>query len=171
MLRNIFGIITLIVALYMMWGPNPLTGKTPIAYAIRQDAELVTHAAALGLCGILRNVQDRGDQILMIRDFVRPARFYADESGYFFVLDFNGICIAHGAQTNMEGKAMLGAKDATGFKLFDRMIEIARDGGGFLEYTWTKPGKKGVFKKLAYVERIPGTDFLIGSGVYFPAAW
>lgn len=49
----------------------------------------------------------------------------------------------------------------TTFKLRD----MARAGGGFVDYVWPKPGQ-GDQSKLSYAEMIPGTDFWIGTGVY-----
>jgi signal transduction histidine kinase len=139
--------------------------------AVRQDAQLLVQAAALGLGGLLRQVESREDQILMIRDYVHPARFFTDDSGYFFVIDTTGVCIAHGIQREYEGQNMLNAIDANGIPIFDSMIEICETGGGFIEYMWNKPGAQGSFKKLGYVEPIPGTDFIIGTGIYFPSPW
>jgi signal transduction histidine kinase len=41
-------------------------------------------------------------------------------------------------------------------------------GGGYVEFYWVKPGFKTEFKKLGYVEPIPGTNYFIGTGVYLP---
>ena len=44
-------------------------------------------------------------------------------------------------------------------------MEKAKSGGGFVNYYFEKAGQ-GVQPKLSYSTMIPGTDFLIGAGVY-----
>lgn len=139
--------------------------------AVRKDAQLVVHTAALGLSGILKNVQGRQDKIRMIREFVTPVRFFPDQSGYFYVYDMQGLCIAHAAQPDLDGQNMYDFKDVKGFHVVQALIKTAKNGGGFMEYNWEKPGSDGLFEKLGYVETIPGTDFFIGSGIYLPEPW
>jgi len=143
-------------------------GKTQ---AVRQDAELVVHTAALGLSGILKNVQERQDQIAMIRNYVASIRFFPDLSGYFYVFDMDGNCIAHPVQKDLEGQYLYDLKDVDGFLLVQALIKATRNGGGFVEYKWEKPGSDGLFEKLGYVEPIPGTNYLIASGIYLPEPW
>lgn len=161
-------IAVMVLALSCLPSNSPAqTKKQPI----RQDAELVVRTTALGLGGILSKVPERDDQILMIRDYIHPIRFFPDDSGYFFVLDMNGLCVAHAGQPELEGSDMLDYRDVKGFLVVRAMLEKARTGGGFVEYSWEKPGSDGFFQKLGYVEPIPGTDYVIGTGVYFPEPW
>ncbi|MDC0335976.1 cache domain-containing protein [Pseudodesulfovibrio sp.] len=171
MQRTIPGLIITLSLLVLLCSPEPTMGGPTKTRAVRQDAELVVNTAALGLGGLLQKVAEREDQILMLRDFIQPIRFFPDGSGYFFVFDMDGICIAHGAQPNLEGNNMLEFKDVKGFQVIKTMIEKSQTGGGYIEYNWEKPGSDGFFMKLGYVAPIPGTDFLLGSGVYFPEPW
>ena len=45
------------------------------------------------------------------------------------------------------------------------LAQAAQRGGDFVEYTFVKPGG-GEQPKLSYAERIPGTEYWIGTGVY-----
>ena len=45
-------------------------------------------------------------------------------------------------------------------------IEGAQKGGEFISIYFENPLTKVEEEKLVYAEMIPGTDFLIGSGVY-----
>jgi methyl-accepting chemotaxis protein len=45
------------------------------------------------------------------------------------------------------------------------LAKAAQAGGGFVKFTWDKPGKGGV-PKLGYATMIPGTRYWIGTGVY-----
>ena len=48
-------------------------------------------------------------------------------------------------------------------------FELAKRGGGFLEYLWPKPGN-GNAPKIGYATFIPGTDYWLGTGVYTDAS-
>lgn len=145
--------------------PTSLQAKK---YAVRQDAQLVVRAAALGLSGILKETGGRAAQEKIIRQFVHSARFFPDDSGYFYVCDMNGICVAHGDQPSLEGLDLIDNQDSNGLYVTRLMIEKVEEGGGFFEYMWEKPGTMGVQPKLGYVMPIPGTDFFIGTGIYIP---
>lgn len=137
-------------------------------YAVRQDAQLVVRAAALGLSGILKEAKDPTEQEKLIRQFVHAARFFPDDSGYFYVCDMDGICIAHGDQPELEGLNLLDNQDSSGLYITRLMLEKVEEGGGFFEYLWQKPGTAGEQPKLGYVMPIPGTNYFIGTGIYIP---
>lgn len=137
-------------------------------YAVRQDAQLVVRAAAMGLSGILKQSKNRPEQEKLIRQFVHAARFFPDDSGYFYVCDMDGICIAHGEQPELEGLDLLDNQDSSGLYITRVMLEKVEEGGGFFEYLWQKPGTAGEQPKLGYVMPIPGTIYFIGTGIYIP---
>jgi signal transduction histidine kinase len=134
----------------------------------KETAKTVVHAAAVGLGEILKGVKSEKERVDMIRSFVGPIRFYADQSGYFYVYDYSCLNIAHGTQKNLQGKNLYDHKDVKGEFVIRELSAAAKKGGGFVEFYWVKPGSKEEFKKLGYVEPIPGTDYFIGSGVYLP---
>ena len=62
---------------------------------------------------------------------------------------------------------MLDLRDADGKAMFEAFCEIARtQGGGFVHYNWVKPGAAEASPKISYVTRIPGWDWVIGTGIY-----
>jgi methyl-accepting chemotaxis protein len=63
------------------------------------------------------------------------------------------------------GKNLIGLKDPKGVPFIRQLVEQARAGGGFVNYLFEKPGQ-GLQPKIAYAVVIPGTDFLVGTGVY-----
>lgn len=63
------------------------------------------------------------------------------------------------------GKNLMGLKDDKGILFVEEFVKAAKNGGGFVTYYFEKPGK-GSQPKLSYVKTIPGTDILIGTGVY-----
>jgi two-component system NarL family sensor kinase len=139
--------------------------------AIRPDLRLVVGVASAGLGGQLGHVQDREEQVRLLRDFVTAARFFPERNGYFFVYDVTGVCVAHGQQPSLVGRSLIDLKDKNGFLVVRALLDKAKAGGGFVEYYWEKPGMPGTYGKLGYVEPIPGTEFVIGSGIYLPENW
>lgn len=143
-------------------------GACAEARTARGDVELVVTAAASGLAGQVRGAADREAQLRVIGEFVAASRFFADNTGYFFVYDTKGVCVAHGCDPALIGRPLMGYKDGNGFPVIRTIVDTGRAGGGFLEYLWDKPDATGTHRKVAYVMPIPGTDFIIGSGLYLP---
>jgi hypothetical protein len=131
-----------------------------------QCAVTAVHCAALGLGGAC-NVRNNTEMCnSAIRAYIDPIRFYPDESGYFYVYNFDCVNIAHATQKDLEGKDLSDYQDCKGKYVIRELAAQAKKGGGFVEYHWIKPGSKGEKLKLGYVEPIPGTDYFIGTGVY-----
>jgi len=87
-------------------------------------------------------------------------------SGYFFVIDMNGNTIYH-PKRSLIGKNMLNFEDKQGFKLFKKMVEIAKEKGeGYLTYYWTNPRTGKIESKTTYVRLFKPLNWIIGTGVY-----
>jgi signal transduction histidine kinase len=133
----------------------------------KRIAVAVVHSSATGLGALLQNPDFASDPIKLIRTFASPIRFYNDGSGYFFVFDYAGLCLVH-SNPKVEGSNMFNYHDATGNYFVRKMIDIAQRNGGFMDYYWPKPGSDegSPQPKIGYVEPIPGTQCLIGAGLY-----
>jgi hypothetical protein len=172
---RVLGISLLCTALLMLGGIGVkgfcgLAGaadSTPMDGS-REIAKTMVHGTAAGLGEALKGIKAEKDRIDLIRAFISPIRFYPDNSGYFYVYDFSCKCIAHATQKDLQGKDLYDYKDGKGEFAIRNLSKAAKNGGGFVEFYWVKPGSKDEFKKLGYVEPIPGTDYFIGSGVYLP---
>ena len=134
----------------------------------KETAKAVVHATAAGLGEVLKDVKTEKERVDMIRSFIKPVRFYADKSGYFYVYDFSCLNIAHATQSDLQGKNLYDHKDVKGKFVIRELSAAAKKGGGYVEFYWVKPGSKNEFKKMGYVEPIPGTNYFIGTGVYLP---
>ncbi|SIQ39380.1 methyl-accepting chemotaxis protein [Marinobacterium stanieri] len=87
--------------------------------------------------------------------------------GYFFGYNAEGVTIVHGASAAQIGKTTLDVKDANGFAFIREMIKAARDGSGYVEYAWAKPGAREASPKLSYTATMPGSwNWIIGTGFY-----
>ena len=94
-------------------------------------------------------------------------RFFDDGSGYFFIVDLDGIVIAHGSTTALEGENVIDLQDTQGAYFIKDMIDIVNQSGfGYYEYYWNNPASGNEEKKVTYVTQIPGTNYFIGAGFY-----
>ena len=101
------------------------------------------------------------------RLFIDHIKFYDDGSGYFFVNNFDGINIAHGADPSHEGQNDYDLQDQDGKYIIRDMINIAENqGSDYYEYKWINPKTGNVEKKIVYVSRIGDYDYFIASGIY-----
>jgi signal transduction histidine kinase len=125
----------------------------------------VVHASAAGLGEVLKKYTKEADRTDFIRTYINKIRFFPDQTGYFFVYNSDCVNIALPNPNEWQGKNLYDHKDSKG-KYVIRELSAAAKKGGFVDYYWPKPGAKGEFKKTAYVESIPGTDYFIGTGVY-----
>jgi methyl-accepting chemotaxis protein len=113
----------------------------------------------------LSTLRTREEKIAAIIEETDPIRFFDDHSGYFFAYDSTGVRINVPTNKKDNGKNLIAQLDKNGFPLIRGLVEAAKAGGGFTSYHFDKPGK-GVQPKLSYSTMIPGTEFLIGTGVY-----
>ena len=172
---RILGITMICAAIFLLGGiwSNGFHGLARAADntsidCYKEIAKTMVRGTAAGLGEVLKGVKSEKDRIDLIRTFISPIRFYPDNSGYFYVYDLNCISIAHATQKDLQGKNLFDYKDVKGNFVIRNLSNASKNGGGFVEFYWVKPGSKDELKKLGYVEPIPGTNYFIGSGVYLP---
>lgn len=86
--------------------------------------------------------------------------------GYFFIYDLNGKNIMHARQPELVGKDLSGMRDLNGIPVIQQLIARAKEGGGFVHYTWEKPSAKAVAPKLGYAIALPRWNWMLGTGLY-----
>jgi len=90
---------------------------------------------------------------------------FVDGELYLFMVDFNGLTIAHGGNNALVGQDMKVLKDADGKFFIQEMIDLAKTkGSGWTEYKYRNPKTNEVQPKRSYVERVG--DAFIGCGIY-----
>ena len=142
-----------------------------IGSQIELKLKLTTDAVANSL-GMLANGLQEKDQIAMINQAVSNFRFEDDKSGYFFVYkDYTPVVLP--ARPDLVGKSLYDLKDAHGVfyvrELRDTGLNQTKD-GRFVYYVFSKPNPDGTtteVKKVSYAQKIPNTNFWIGTGTYF----
>ena len=128
----------------------------------------VNSTMAKGIGGVLKDIYTNGEeQITFCQHFIDHIRFFDNGSGYFFINDFDGVNIAHGADISHQGQNDYDLQDTHGAYIIRDMIDIAKNPGeGFYQYFWNNPTTGSEQTKVAFVMRIPNTNYFIGAGFY-----
>jgi len=98
---------------------------------------------------------------------IEKMRWGKDGKGYFWLQDTNGDMVLHPIKPSLNGKNLMGLKDSDGKYFFKEMDDVAKkDGGGFVDYKWPKPGFEEPVDKISYVKLFKPWGWIIGGGVY-----
>ncbi len=98
-------------------------------------------------------------------EFTNQKGKFNDRDLYIFVVDFNGLTLAHGGNTALVGKNMLDLKDADGGFFIKKFIELAKTkGSGWVDYKWQNPVSKNIEPKSTYIQKVD--DYFVGCGIY-----
>ncbi len=89
------------------------------------------------------------------------------EGEYLWINDDQGVMVMHPIKPALNGKNTSGLKDPSGKLFFQAMLDVvAKDGAGFVDYMWPKPGHEEPVAKISYVKGYPAWNWIVGSGVY-----
>ena len=90
---------------------------------------------------------------------------------YLWINDMQPVMVMHAIKPELNGKDLSDMKDPNGKKLFVEMVNVCRkDGQGFVDYMWPKPGEEKPVTKLSYVRLFKPWNWIIGTGVYLEVA-
>jgi diguanylate cyclase (GGDEF)-like protein len=107
----------------------------------------------------------RGDAQTRAAARIKQLRF--GENNYFWINDSNYRMVMHPTRPDLDGLDQSGFKDPTGKFIFKEFVDASRrDGSGFIEYLWPKPGTTLPVKKIAFVKLYEPWGWVIGGGVY-----
>jgi cytochrome c len=87
---------------------------------------------------------------------------------YVFLMNMDGKMLAHPIKPALtEKESLLEVKDTAGKPLFLEFVELANSKGkGWVDYMWPKPGQDKPAPKSSYIYRVPGTQYIVGAGIY-----
>jgi len=89
------------------------------------------------------------------------------ENGYLFVVNQQGVLLAHGTQPDLIGVDMWKNVDGKGNKVTQILSAASKkDGGGYVRYWWKRPSTGIESPKIAYARGIPEWKLFVASGVY-----
>ena len=166
----LLGLLTLQLANWYMARQTNLTVVLPMLEsqmleAHKRELKSLVKAEISSLSQLIKTASSREEKIAAIIEQTDPIRFFEDNSGYFFSYDLSGVRINVPTNKAQNGKNLIALVDPKGVHFVESLVNAGRTGGAFVEYHFDKPGK-GIQPKISYAAPVPGTDFLIGAGVY-----
>jgi methyl-accepting chemotaxis protein len=89
------------------------------------------------------------------------------ETEYFWVNDMQARVVMHPIKPELNGKEGATIKDPNGKALFVAFVDqVRREGKGFVDYQWPKPGSAAPVDKVSYVMGFEPWGWVVGSGIY-----
>lgn len=85
---------------------------------------------------------------------------------YFYVTDESPRMLMHPMRPDLVGKPLGDVLSPDGQRIFPAFVAAARQGGGFVDYTWAKPGAKAPVHKTSYAAAYAPWGWVVGTGVY-----
>lgn len=127
---------------------------------VQAAATTLAHYGALERAGKLTPEEARHQG----KEALRAVRYLGRE--YVFIRDMTGRSVLLPAKPEKEGKGNLDEADAKGKRYVREFIEKAREGGGFVDYHFPRPGAQAPARKTSYVMPIADWGWVIGTGMY-----
>ena len=88
---------------------------------------------------------------------------FLDRDIYVYVLDVNGVALAHGGNVKLVNKPLLQLKDADGKPFVHELVAVLKSGkSGWVDYKWPNPLTKQIEEKTTYVEPHDGIGISVG---------
>nr|WP_100754410.1 methyl-accepting chemotaxis protein [Vibrio salilacus] len=91
-----------------------------------------------------------------------------DGDNYIFIGDSSGVQLATGVQSLL-GENIMNLQDSEGRYFVKQLYEVARNGGGFVDYYWQNPDKQALDPKTSYAALFQPWDWMVGSGMNMKA--
>ncbi|MDI5834461.1 methyl-accepting chemotaxis protein [Shewanella xiamenensis] len=115
---------------------------------------------AAGIVQYQLSLKEQGN----VNQALRDIRF--GSSGYFFIYDSQGKNLFHAVMPNLEGQNKIDMTDPRGTKIIVGLLNAAKNGDGNFSFYFQKPNTNEQIEKIGYSMMIPGTDWMLGTGVY-----
>lgn len=111
--------------------------------------------------------QEHGKEAAL-REFNNINGSFIDGDLYIFAYNMNGTVLALPYQQGLLGTDRTGISDSNGVAFIERMIEVARDGGGSLYYIYPNPDD--TFREEFKFSTVMPVDneWFVGAGMYLP---
>lgn len=106
------------------------------------------------------------DEAAKIRVTQTLAAMLYGQDGYFFVYDYDGNNLVSPRDTRMINRNWTGLTDDQGTPVVDEIVAIARSGGGYHSYVWTKPSSGQSAVMVSYVIGLQDWRWAVGTGIF-----
>ncbi len=89
------------------------------------------------------------------------------KDGYFSITNSDEITVMHPIKPEMNGRSMVGFKDADGTAIYDEITAVGKTAqGGFIRYVWPHVGGTAPAPKISFVSRFQPWDWIMTTGAY-----
>jgi methyl-accepting chemotaxis protein len=146
--------------------------KATLKAAVQSQATVVAGYQAAAAAGKM----SEADAMKAAGDALRMARYgdLAGKADYFYILTTDGLAVMHPHLTRwVPGKTVLGTLNSKGVdaaKMLTDGMAASADGTAWVASWTAKPGDNDpnapVYPKLQYLVKIPGWNWIVGSGLY-----
>lgn len=141
------------------------TAESLMVAGEKEKIKVATDLIATTLSQSLHNAKNLQQEQQLLQSGIQNAFFEKDSTGYFYIYQ-GTVNVAHPVNPALIGKDLKGTQSSDGIFSVQELNRVAHTGGGFITFTWDKPGSSSPVEKLGYATMIPGTNYWIGSGVY-----
>jgi cytochrome c len=147
---------------------------TSFAFAILMlvGSQLAAIAASNGTADEAKAMVEKAAKLLSAEGsekaflvFDDPTGPFVDRDLYVFVLNPEGVTVAHAVNKALIGKSLLNLKDSDGKAFIQDILTMGKDKGeGWVDYKWPNPTTKKVEGKSSFIKKVG--DLIIGVGIY-----
>lgn len=135
--------------------------RMAIQHIVESAVTLSSHYAA----EVKKNNLTSKDAKKQALENINQLRF--ENGNYVFITDTEGIMVLHPAKPELQGKDVMQMQDPNGVYIFKSTTSISKkEGSGFVEYVWPKPGVQKPVGKITYVKLFQPWGWVLGTGVY-----
>src|SRR5262249_8021962 len=133
--------------------------KADIKHVVEVAAALVANFERRAAAGEMTREQAQAEA----KRAINSIRYSGKE--YVFVYDFNGVNVVHPVKPEWVGTDRIEEHDPTGKYFIREFIEVAKKGGGHVDYLFQLPHSTERAAKVSYITGFAPWQWLIGSGV------
>ncbi|MGS1079453.1 methyl-accepting chemotaxis protein [Pseudoxanthomonas beigongshangi] len=156
------GIVALaVIAARMQYLDLYETRKASLKTQVELTFGILDHYVGLEKSGELDGAAARANALRAIE------RMRANKGvDYYYIHDMQPIMLMHPVRKDLMGKAVGDERSPDGVLLYRDGVEVARRGGGFVEFRWPKPGGSEPIAKVVYAAPYKAWNWVISTGVY-----
>ncbi|WP_448517523.1 diguanylate cyclase [Pseudothermotoga sp.] len=147
----------------------PRLQKTLLNYYMNSMNHQVDLAISMVNIHYFNFVQGLEDESTAKQNAMRHLKslFYGPEGkDYFFVLDLDGVLLAHPYRSDLEGQRAFDSSNVVFANAVRTIVQGAKEGKKFVEYEWYVYGEEKVEKKFSAIRVFEPWGWIIGTGLY-----
>jgi len=134
---------------------NDLMHVTDVAMSMIKEYDALAQSGALSKDDAQKQALER----------LKGLRYGKD--GYFSITNSDEITLMHPIKPELNGRSMVGFKDAQGTPLYDEITAMGKHPeGGFVHYVWPHVGGTTSAPKVSFVLRYAPWDWIMTTGAY-----